>query len=218
MKSEGLSFSIAAWAFIDDTGSKPEVPQVPAMLRRRASLADRLALKAAFEAWPHAEGIASIFCSQRGEEQRSVELLSQMAAGEGQSPMSFSLSVHNAASGLWGIARGDRTASTSLAAGKETFAMGLVEACAMLDSGRDKVLLVNYDEPIPETLKAYAEDSDKGYALALLLKAGSQFRQIRKNGAGVLPKGEPQGVRFAAFLKSGDAEMAAENWSWSRSA
>ena len=218
MPGAAASFDVAAWSFYDNAAEKPEVPQVPAMLRRRAMRSARLALKVAFEACPASENVPTVFCSRHGEEQRSVELLDLMAAGEGHSPMSFSLSVHNAASGLFGIAKGDRGASTSLAAGSETLAMGMLEACGLLAQGAEKVLLVHYDDALPAALKSYADETDRPFALALLMAPGTGYSLERVPGGATGPQGDPQGLKFAAFLNSDGKELTANAWRWTRRA
>jgi hypothetical protein len=210
-----MNFNISAWSFWDKAGERPEVPQVPMMLRRRASLADRMALKTAFEVWPSGESIASVFCSRHGEVARSVELLELMAKGEGQLPMSFSLSVHNAASGLFGIARGDTKASTSVAAGPETLEMGISEACALLKGGEARVLLVNYDDALPAPLAPYKDDEDRPFALAMLLEAGDAFSlEITKGAAGAARS--QHALALAPFLKSAEKSLQTGRWAWRR--
>ena len=191
---------------------------MPALLRRRASAADRMALKAAFEAWPSPESVATVFCSRHGEVQRSVELMEMTARGEGQLPMSFSLSVHNAASGLFGISRGDRKASTSLAAGRDTLAMGVFEACMLLGQGEPKVLMVAFDDALPLPLQGFAEHGDAAAALALLLTPGSEFSLGRAEGADHGPHGPSQAAGLAAFLNSKESLLQSGGWAWRRNA
>lgn len=208
-----MNFKISAWAYWDKLGEKPDVPQVPMMLRRRASVADRMALKVAFEVWPTNESIASVFCSRHGEVARSVELLDLMSKGEGHLPMSFSLSVHNAASGLFGIARGDTRASTSVAAGPDTLEMGISEACALLAGGESKVLLVNYDDALPGALGEFKDDEDRPFALAMLLTQGDDFSLERTGGS---VRRSQHALALAPFLKSEEKSLQTGSWIWRR--
>jgi len=138
------------------------------------------------------------------------------ARGEGQLPMSFSLSVHNAASGLFGISRGDRKASTSLSAGRDTLAMGVFEACMLLKQGEPRVLLAAFDDALPLPLKAFADDGDQAAALALLLAPGNEFSLERAPEAG--PASQAPYRELAAFLESGDSLLQSGGWAWRRNA
>jgi hypothetical protein len=214
-----LKFSLLAWSFWDGSGDKPEVPQVPAILRRRASLAARMALKAAFECLPSAEErLPTVFCSRHGEVGRSVELMEMMARGEGQLPMSFSLSVHNAAAGLYSIARGDTSNSVTLAAGKNTLPMGVAEACGLLSQGHPRVLLVNFDDAVPAPFKGFRDEADPPFALGLLLGQGSAF-SLESSGAAAAPSAlleQPQAPLLADFLKGSQPSLQMGPWVWRR--
>lgn len=211
-----VEFSVQAHSLWDRPGEKPEVPQVPMMLRRRASLADRMALKTAFDAFPGAESVATVFCSRHGEVQRSVELLELMAKGEGQLPMSFSLSVHNAASGLFGISRGDHKASSSIAAGRDSLAMGVFEACSLLMGGEPRVLLVSYDDALPQVFKPYADNSDEPHALAMLMVKGAGFSLERAGEDFDGPGEKHPAQRLGAFLAGRDKQLRCGAWLWRR--
>jgi len=210
-------FKLEAWS-LWDRPEKPEVPQVPAMLRRRASAADRMALKAAFDCYASADPVATVFCSRLGEIHRSVELMDLMVKGEGHLPMSFSLSVHNAASGLFSIARADASASASVAAGRDSLPMGIFEACAQMKKGAPKVLLVAYDDAIPQPFKAFNEGPDRPFALALLISPGESFELLRAAGP-ERAEGPAEGLiplELGAFLASKEASLLSSGWRWSR--
>lgn len=121
--------------------------------RRRATAITRLALEAAMEAaGPEREtwDLPTVFASSGGEVDTCDTIFDQLAGPERMvSPTQFHNSVHNAASGYWGIASGSHQAATSLACFDDTFAAGLLEAAALIAADGREVLLVAYDGPPP---------------------------------------------------------------------
>jgi hypothetical protein len=150
-------------------GKGPAAAAVPAMLRRRAGLSDRLALEPACGLAAKDARLPCVFASRHGQIVRSVGLLEDLARGVPLSPMDFSVSVHNATAGLFSIARGDRSAATALAAGRESFSAALLEAQAMLQEGAEKALLVYHDETPPHALDGTWDGEPADWSLALLL-------------------------------------------------
>jgi hypothetical protein len=127
---------------------------VPANLKRRTSLLTRIALEAATQAVKESGAdsstIPTVFASANGEIAVTVEILKEMLAEPGglPSPTRFHNSVHNAASGYFSISAKNHSFSTSIAAGKDTFLAGLIEAIGVLHSTEfEEVLLVVVDEP-----------------------------------------------------------------------
>ena len=121
--------------------------------RRRATAMTQLALEVAMEAagpdralWD----VPTVFASSGGEVDTCHVLFDQLARPERSvSPTQFHNSVHNAASGYWGIASGSHQPSVSLAGFDTTFAAGLMEAAGLLREGSREVLLIAYDGPPP---------------------------------------------------------------------
>ncbi len=121
--------------------------------RRRATAITRLALEAAVEAagddrsgW----NLPTVFASSGGEVDTCDVLFEALASQDRSlSPTQFHNSVHNAASGYWGIASGSHQPSVSVAGFDTTFVVGLLEAAALLDEGATEVLLIAYDGPPP---------------------------------------------------------------------
>jgi hypothetical protein len=189
MSSAGVRFSIAsfaawapgvetqetwlAWANGDCSFAGDREPSLDAMapmLRRRAGLLSKMALEVAYRCLDGKIGVATVFCSRHGEAARSVDLLSDLAKGVPLSPTSFGLSVHNAAAGLFSIARRDRASSTALAAGKSSVEHGVIEACGLLAEGEPEVLLVVYDCPLPKVYAAFQDCREQPYAWAWLMR------------------------------------------------
>lgn len=159
-----------AWATGDlpvaMTEENPSVDFIPAMQRRRLSRLSRFALAAA-QACAGDQTLPTVFASRHGEIHRTVGLLKDLARQEPLSPMAFSLSVHNTASGLYSIASGNTAPSTAIAAGADTLPTAFIEAMGQLQY-HERVLLVYAEEPLPEDYRAFATDCIP-LGLALLL-------------------------------------------------
>jgi hypothetical protein len=188
MSAQAVSFSIvsdAAWApgletreawlawanhgFRIDGSSEPPVRSMPAMQRRRAGMLGKMALQVAYDCLGERTHVPTVFCSRHGEVSRSVELLGELAKGEPLSPMSFGLSVHNAAGGLFSIARGDQANNVALSARRNSVEHGVIEACGLLADGEQGVLLVAYDRPLPPVYAHYQDCDEQPYAWAWLI-------------------------------------------------
>ncbi len=132
---------------------------IPALLRRRSSLATRLAFSAAHLACERAGRSASelpaVFASTAGEIHTTDHLCLEMSQANGiVSPSAFHNSVQNTAAGYWSIAQHCHHPATALAAGIDTFAMAMLEAWCQLLSQGGELLLVCYDETWPAILTA----------------------------------------------------------------
>ena len=133
----------------------------------------KIALTAGLEATGHAGAdpahLPAIFTSSGGDGQNLVEICQDLAAGERQlSPTRFHNSVHNAASGYWGIATGATAAANALCAFDASFAAGLLESLTQLAAEQRTVLLVAYDAPNPPPLFAARPILD-AFAVAFVL-------------------------------------------------
>jgi hypothetical protein len=188
MQENGVSFSLAdsaAWAPGLDTpeawaswaqapfpiagSSEPGVRQMPAMLRRRAGFLGKMALEVAYRCIGDHADIPVVFCSRHGEVARAVELLSELAQDAPLSPTAFGLAVHNASAGLFSIARADRANHIAVAAGTSSVEHAVIEACGLLAEGADKVLLVSYDDRLPQMFAAYEDYEEQPHAWAWLM-------------------------------------------------
>ncbi|PFH12608.1 beta-ketoacyl synthase-like protein [Collimonas sp. PA-H2] len=190
MELGGVRFSIAshaAWAPGLDTAAawaawaeqpyviagerEAAVAAMPAMLRRRAGFTGRMALETAYRCLDGRVGVPTVFCSRHGECIRSVELLADLADGQPLSPASFSLSVHNAAAGLFSIARQDQASHAALAAGHAGVEHAVIEACGLLADGASEVLLVIYDGVLPALFHEFQDCQEQPFAWAWLVQA-----------------------------------------------
>ncbi|MCL1138039.1 beta-ketoacyl synthase chain length factor [Shewanella pneumatophori] len=162
----------------DDPALKPAVPKlahIPAMQRRRLSKLTKIILEAVHQCAPN-EQCRSIFASQHGEINRTISLLNDIVDGAPLSPTGFSQSVHNTASGIFSIFSHNRAASTSIAAGNNTFSQAFIEAFAQLHANPEPLLLVYADEPVPQVYSQFASQPEWPIAIAFVL-APADYQQ-----------------------------------------
>jgi len=86
------------------------------------------------------------------------------------SPTRFHNSVHNAAAGYWSIATHSQAPSTSISAGEDSFAVGLLEAVVQALAEQQDSLLVAYDEPTTLPMSAWSAITQP-FACALLFSS-----------------------------------------------
>jgi hypothetical protein len=206
------------------TEGHPDAAFLPALLRRRCTPLTRLVLTAAFGALSEQERpqVRTVFATRHGSINESIELLHQVVAGERLSPTKFSHTVHNAQAGLFCIAAGNRQASSSLAAGADTFSCGWLEALTHLE--RDPtcpVLLVTSDIALDPTFAALVPEPPGAYGLGLLLARegdgpGFDFDLAGCGKAGAQPW--PDATEFLRFLLAGEDRLELGRYGWSRAA
>jgi hypothetical protein len=202
----------------------PDAKFLPAMLRRRCTPLTRIMLRAAYDACPEAERaeVRTVFSSRHGSINESIELLHQVVAGERLSPTKFSHTVHNAQAGLFCIAAGNRRASSSLAAGADTFACGWLEALAHLE--RDPatpVLFVTSDVPLDPTFAVLVKEPPGAYGLGLLLAregTGPAFDLDLAGRSAPGAKPWPDAAEFLRFLLAGEPRLELGRFGWTRAA
>ncbi len=137
----------------EEAGGKLELPQIPAMLRRRLSPMGKSALWCCYQVVDDFDAAPpTIFCSQHGEVAETVKLLKELALEQPLSPTAFSLSVHNAMAGIHSIARGVTQNLNAIAAGPDSWCAAILDAYSLLHSNADtdRVLCVLYDSPLPD--------------------------------------------------------------------
>lgn len=153
---------------------------IPPMVRRRCSQLTRVALHVASACLKAAEQSANtvrtVFASRHGEQGVTLELLKSVDAKEPLSPMRFSGSVHNTASGYFSITNENELPTTSIAARTDTFRTGLIEAASTFcDSPDNPVLYVIADEPPPGVYEEIVDEPPFLYGAAFLLERGEDF-------------------------------------------
>lgn len=135
---------------VDPPARRPSPELLPAAERRRApdsvALALEVATRAIAQSGRRPEELLSVFTSAHGDLAITDHVCSTLAATPTLlSPTKFHNSVHNAASGYWGIASGCMQASTAVSAFEHSFAAGLLEALTQCAADAKPVLLVGYD-------------------------------------------------------------------------
>lgn len=140
---------------------KPVGQALDRVNRRRAGQLGRALADTAAEAMAMAgvdpTTVPVIVGSSIGEATTMIGLLDQMWRNpQPMSPADFTVSVHNAASGLISIANKNRGMTTSLAADENTPAAALLEGIGMVVVHGGPVLIACGDEPAPENLAGQA--------------------------------------------------------------
>ena len=148
-------------------------------MRRRLSTLSRAALKVAHDCvGDDAAAVRTVFASRHGELRRTTDILRTISAGEPVSPTAFSLSVLNAMTGVFGIARGDRSPASAISAGAETLGYALLEAHAQYASDPATPVLVVYADEPADPAYGTIEDEVQGGALAILFDATAAQGQL----------------------------------------
>jgi hypothetical protein len=216
----------------------PDAKEVPPMLRRRCTPLSRAMLTAAFRCMQRvaAADVRTVFASRYGSINESVPLLKNIAYDERMSPSRFTHTVHNAQSGLFSIAAGNRHASSALSARAESFACGFLEACTHLHREPSRpVLLVTGDVPLVEDFHTLIDDPQAIYAVALLLsfeggdaKVGFDVRGFdvpSEPGVAVAAaeadrRGWSDAAEFLRWMLTGEPRLTLKGngreWSWER--
>lgn len=223
-----LVFSIPHWMAWSPSaksrGGNWAPPDAPTILKRRVSPLGREALLAAF-GLPDVGASRFVLSSRHGEFGRTQALLSALADGEPLSPADFSLSVHHGLIGLLSIATGNRLGHTAVAAGRESFAYGLLEAAAAAtERPGQPMALVHFDEPLPPPWDAVDGAQEAPLAMALYLTSPAGGRNDvtfdwapKKERA---PVCDSLALEFLSFLqgdiRAGGAIGERMEWRWGR--
>ncbi len=166
----------ATLASMEPSPPEPDVAFVPKMQRRRMSALTRMAMHAAWNATGGRVDptLSLVFASRHGEVRSSLAMLRDIVQGADLSPTTFSHSVHNAPAGQLSIHFGCRGPSSSVSAGRATFACGIIDAVGQsYRLGGAPVLLVVADEVLPAEYSGFADEPQRAYATATILRAVS---------------------------------------------
>jgi len=155
--------SAAAWATgkADPEAQKPLGKALDKVNRRRAgplgrALADVVA-EAINAAGADMSAVSTVIGSSIGEAATMIGLLDELWRHHNpMSPADFTMSVHNAASGLISISNKNRGMTTSLAADEDTPAAALLEGIGLALVRNTAVVVACGDEPAPPTLVQHA--------------------------------------------------------------
>lgn len=191
--------------------NSPSPKSIPAMLRRRLSPLGKLALSC-FEQLPENQASSAVFCSEHGEVERTVSLLSGIARGDDMSPSNFSVSVHNAIAGIYSIAHKYHGAINAICAGPNSLFTTLIEAYGLIQSGHEQVACLIYDEPLPGIYQRSHCLGREALAIAILLsKAEPGTEAFGLLGEPHAEKEEPAGFpgeQLIEFLLSPETPLS----------
>jgi hypothetical protein len=164
---------VQPWAPLEEPVYAPQL--LPPNERRRAPPGVRQAFRAGEDARAAAthdfSALAAVFASSDSDLTVMDRINTALAEPvRAVSPTDFHNSVHNAASGYWSIATACREASTAVGGHDGSFAMGLLEAAALVHGEGRGVLLVAFDAVPPPLLRPVRPISGAG-SIALVLDA-----------------------------------------------
>jgi hypothetical protein len=199
----------------------PPAELIPPMQRRRTSRLTRMALATALQVAADESFDYTIFCSQHGEIVRTWDILSSIHAGTEISPTAFSQSVHNTSSGLYTILKSSTAPSMSMGSGANTFAHGWLEAQAYLAGNpTHRVLLVDFDEVLPQEYQPYNVNVNCEHSLAMTLRLVDQAGIRLMSTAASATNNLPQGPQFLGWLQGNSVSLSltsdGQGWRWER--
>lgn len=112
----------------NETEKIPDVSFIPAMLRRRMSVLEKIAISLVARITPKSDDYQIVFASRFGEWEQTIKLIRQFYEDKEMSPMGFSNSVHNAAMGHLSLLTHNKNSYTSIAGGEKTIENALLDA------------------------------------------------------------------------------------------
>jgi hypothetical protein len=155
--------SVTAWAdgVPDAEAQKPLGKALDRVNRRRAGPLGRALADVTAEAIAQANvdmtRVPAVIGSSIGEGATMIALLDELWRHHNpMSPADFTMSVHNAASGLISISNKNRGMTTSLAADEDTPAAALLEGIGLVLTRGGAAVVACADEPAPPTLVQHA--------------------------------------------------------------
>lgn len=195
---------------------------IPPMMRRRTSPLSKIALQAALSLAKDQPIDYIVFASRHGELARTTALIESILQGEEASPTHFAQTVHNTAAGLFTIAANRPVPVTSIAAGRDTLHNALLDAAAYLAEFPDhRVLLVDFDAPLPEPFQSFDQGQYQSYALAMLLTGGEDYQIRWETPSSPEPETGPATLELIRQLLSNQHHWQLttdrHRWIWQRS-
>jgi hypothetical protein len=204
---------------------KELLARVPKMLKRRLSPLAKTVFCAANQCIDEHMIVPAVFSSSHGELAKSFSMMEMLEAGEEISPTTFSLSVHNAIAGLFSIAWQNQLQCTVVASGEEGLAAAFIEAIGLLQEGAEQVLLVFYDEPLPDFYPSapFKLSTDESSALALRIAKSGEGHTLRMSSLPLTGNDGEQPVQLMAlvrFLAGPQAQLTLKtprhSWRWEK--
>lgn len=144
-----------------------------------------------------------LWCSEYGDEHKTLAILNDIAAGDTPSPTAFATSVHNATAGLYSMLYQDNTPSSSLNVGIHDFTAALLYAHALLKSAAATVVLVVCtDECLPESY--HPHELEQAFAMGCVVRVVDMDHPVNLTmthtaHAVANQDKRPEAVQFALF-------------------
>ncbi len=191
--------------------------RLPMMLSRRMSLGSRFAVECALELLERHKIDAIVNASRHAETPRGEKSLCSIAKGVPPSPTDFTMSVHNAAAGILTIHKKLTVPVTSVAAQGNTFEAGLFEAASFLSDGKERVLLLDYENTLPPILASRLPAVKETFAVAILLEKGEKLKASTTSIEETDPE-TPDALQFIEGLASKATQFTVRSgrhlWTW----
>lgn len=174
---------VDSWSIWRPSADKPDLSNIPAMQRRRLGPLARVVFHVLGQCADTSKQEPVIFSSLMGEIQRTQGILTAIAAGEPVSPTAFSLSVHNAISGLWSMIHNIKAPMIAISPNNGSPVPALLEAAGILQEKKyPAVNIVLYEEDYPGFYSPFLTGPDHPCALGLRVVApdlaGPQSQQL----------------------------------------
>lgn len=162
----------------------PDVSFVPPMLRRRMTDIEKISIYLASMAAGNNTNYSTVFASRFGEWRQTIKLVKQFYESGDFSPAGFSNSVHNAAAGLFSLITKNKNTYSSIAAGKNTLEMGMLDA--ILRDG--PTLFVFAEESNPEIYEPWLDAPIPAHGIAIFFEPDENGEYVVSNGDSNAPK------------------------------
>ncbi|MFI3135819.1 MAG: beta-ketoacyl synthase chain length factor [Methylococcaceae bacterium] len=198
---------------------------VPNNVKRRLSPLAKTVFCAVSQCVSMNDCIPVVFSSTHGELATSLAMIKLIEAGEDISPTAFSLSVHNAIAGLFSIVFGNTSEITVLAPGEDGIAPAFIDALGLLQEGAPEVLMVFYDEPLPDFYPSaqFQLSADSRCAVALKIARhgeGLAIQFTRGESCGSDGEQPIQLPLLIQFLSGADTQLQIktprQSWYWQK--
>lgn len=175
---------------------------VPKLMQRRLSALAKGVFTAAQYCIAADKTAPIVFSSAHGEVNKSLQMLKDIQNGDELSPTAFSLSVHNAISGLVSIAYRSHQEMVVTAPGQDGIAPAFIEALGILQEYADSVVIVFYDEPLGDFYPSlpFALSAANSCALAIKISLHGDGLPLQLCSSAETRDDGEHTVQIAAFL------------------
>lgn len=205
------SFRLSSFVYTHQNDDLTALQDIPAMQRRRLSPLAKIALHTARTALAGQTVDYIVWTSVCGDEKITAEIMTDIAHGQTPSPTQFSVSVHNAISGLYSILYKDDTKAVSLSSSSTTaWSDALFEAYAFLKTtGKQRALIVHYDAPLPSCYES-SYGTVEMFAMGVILSLDEPNCTILADGEDIT---SPVSAKeFYEFWQSDERSISDGRW------